>query len=182
MKQVVVIAHDPAWLDTFHALRARLKPALAGIASRIEHVGSTAIPGLPAKPIVDLDVVVGEAVDVPRAVQALEGLGYRHRGDLGIVGREAFHAPADSTGHHLYVCVEGCLALRNHLAVRDVLLSDGELAREYGAKKLELARRFPNDMDAYVEGKSEVLERILARGGLGQADLATIERANRRPQ
>jgi len=182
MNEVVVVDYDPAWAHAFQALRACLEPALTGVATRIEHVGSTAVRGLSAKPIVDLDVVVLIDPDVPRAIEVLEGLGYQHRGDLGITGREAFLAPAGAAPHHLYVCVEGSLALRNHLAVRDVLRQDAELASEYSAIKLRLAKRFPNDIEGYIEGKSEVLQRILARGGLVQSEVATIERANRRPE
>ncbi|MEZ5978788.1 MAG: GrpB family protein [Planctomycetota bacterium] len=168
---LVVVAYDRAWPGTFRELAARLAPALEGIAIAIEHVGSTSVPGLAAKPIVDMDVVVRDRDGVREAIALLAEFGYEHRGDLGIAGRQAFAARPDLPPHNLYVCVEGSLPLRNHLAVRDALRADAELAKEYGELKSGLARRFPRDVDAYVEGKSGFLTRLLARAGLDPDEL-----------
>jgi GrpB-like predicted nucleotidyltransferase (UPF0157 family) len=103
----VVVDYDPAWPAMFDAVRSRVWPAVAPIALAVEHVGSTAVPGLAAKPIIDVDVVVA-AADVGRAVRALAALGYEDEGDLGVPGREALRAPAtDLPYHHLYVVVAG---------------------------------------------------------------------------
>lgn len=88
-----VVDYDPRWSAQFAQLREAIQPVLRGIATDIEHVGSTSVPGLPAKPIIDLSVVVPDAAGVQAAIQALATLGYSHRGDLGIEGREAFFAP-----------------------------------------------------------------------------------------
>ncbi len=101
----------------------------------VEHVGSTAVPGLAAKPVLDIDVVV-PAGDVDAAVAALESAGYVHRGDLGVPDREAFHAPDDDPRRHVYVCRAGSLSVRNHLAVRDVLRRREDLREAYAAVKL----------------------------------------------
>ncbi len=145
----------------FARLRSWIEPALEGIASRIEHVGSTAVPGLAAKPIIDLDVVVPSVTDVPVAIERLASLGYVHEGDLGIAGREAFRAPAALPKHHLYVCVQGSPALANHLAVRDALRADPALAQEYGRLKRRLARAVGSDRARYVDGKTVFLRAIL---------------------
>ncbi len=176
---VVVVEHDPAWAARFEALRARLAPALAGVASSIEHVGSTSVPGLPAKPIVDLDVVVPDAAAVPMAVARLAALGYVHRGDLGIPGREAFVAPSDAPAHHLYVCVEGSGALANHRAVRDALRADPEKVRAYAELKRRLARTHPHEVDAYMKGKTDFLVALLRAAGLPANVLDEVEAANR---
>lgn len=90
---IEVVAYDPSWPTRFDEVAATLTDALAaGPAARVEHVGSTSVPGLAAKPVLDIDVIVAPQ-DVPAAVVALERIGYRHRGDLGVAGREAFHAP-----------------------------------------------------------------------------------------
>jgi GrpB-like predicted nucleotidyltransferase (UPF0157 family) len=177
---IVVSEYDPAWPRAFARIRSRIAPVLAGVAIAIEHVGSTSVPGLSAKPIVDIDVIV-RADGVAAAIERLASLGYEHQGDLGVPQREAFrhaHAPA----HHLYVCVEGRPHLLNHLAFRDALRADSELAREYGNLKRELARRFPNDIDAYVAGKTAFVTSVLERtGAFSATELAAIERLSARP-
>jgi GrpB-like predicted nucleotidyltransferase (UPF0157 family) len=179
---VVVVDYDPAWPDVFAALRARIWPAVADLAAAIEHVGSTSVPGLAAKPIIDFDVVVPAAERVPEVIERLAGLGYRHRGDLGVPGREAFYRPPATVAHQVYVCVAGIVSLRNHLAVRDYLRAYPHVASEYGALKKELARRFPDDIDSYIDGKSELLGRILAASGQLTADeVEAIRIVNKKP-
>jgi GrpB-like predicted nucleotidyltransferase (UPF0157 family) len=158
---ILIADYDPEWPALFARLRSGIEPALEGIASRIEHVGSTAVPGLAAKPIIDLDVVVPSVTDVPLAIERLASLGYVHEGDLGIVGREALRAPAALPKHHLYVCVHGSAALANHLAVRDALRADPALAQEYGRLKRRLAREVGSDRARYVAGKTVFLRAIL---------------------
>ncbi|WOO81565.1 Salicylaldehyde dehydrogenase [Vanrija pseudolonga] len=160
-------------------LRALFPPSLP---ITIEHVGSTSVPGLAAKPILDIDIVVA-ASDLAQGISVLKAAGYEHRGDQGVPSREAFRLPAAPAASgprvNLYLCVDGVLALRNHLAVRDVLRADDALRDEYAATKYRLASTQGIDMDSYVEGKSEVLGRILAKGGIGAAELAQIEEVNR---
>jgi len=158
---VVVVPYDPAWPATFEQLRARLLPVLGDLAAGIEHVGSTAVPGLPAKPIVDLDVVLRRARDVPRAVERLEEIGYQHLGDLGIIDRAAFRAPPGSPRHHLYVVPAGAPALHAHLRLRDELRVDPALCQAYAELKIGLAERYRDDRDAYAEGKTAFIIAVL---------------------
>jgi GrpB-like predicted nucleotidyltransferase (UPF0157 family) len=95
VRTLTVVEYDPAWPALYERLRASIWPVVADVAVAIEHVGSTAVPGLAAKPIVDLDVVVRSRTDVPTAVGRITTLGYDHLGDLGIVGREAGLPQAD---------------------------------------------------------------------------------------
>lgn len=174
---IEVLPWDARWPEWFATLEARFRAALQGVPVRaIEHVGSTAVPGLAAKPVIDVDIVV-DAAQVPAASAALEGIGYLPRGQLGIPDRWAFAAPDGDIAHHTYVTVAGCLALRNHLAVRDVLRADPALRDEYAATKLRLAATVA-DMDAYIAGKSPILQRILARGGIDEADRRRIDGIN----
>ena len=138
-REVEVVAYDPRWPHQFPRSATICSAALDGVRCiAIEHVGSTSVPGLAAKPRLDIDVVV--AADAVRAARAaLEAAGYARLGDLGIPDRYAFSAPDDAPPRNVYVVVDGCLALRNHLAVRDVLRRDAALRDEYARHKLELA-------------------------------------------
>jgi GrpB-like predicted nucleotidyltransferase (UPF0157 family) len=161
MRTIVIAPYDPAWPESFERVRATVWPALRDVALTVEHVGSTAVPGLAAKPIVDVTVVVPAAADVPAAIARLAAIGYVHQGDLGIAEREAFTSPPGSPPHHLYLCPSGSATLANHLGVRDYLRSQPDAALEYAALKQRLAAQFPHDIDRYVAGKTEFLLRIL---------------------
>jgi GrpB-like predicted nucleotidyltransferase (UPF0157 family) len=132
---VLIVAYDPSWPATFQQLRDRLAATLGPLAVAIEHVGSTAVPGLAAKPIIDLDVIIADRADradLPAVIERLRSLGYLHEGDLGVPGREAFTTPSGATAHHLYVCAVGTPALDHHLAFRDALRADSAVAHAYG--------------------------------------------------
>lgn len=180
MKTVVVVAYDPGWPETFELLRSRIWPVVNDIATAIEHVGSTAVPGLAAKPVIDLDVVVPSESDIATAIQRLETVGYVHRGDLGVAGREAFRPPASLPRHHLYLCPASSPALANHLAVRNHLRTRPDLVAEYGVLKTQLAPRFAHDSDGYTAGKTRMLLRLLREAGLPPDQIAAVEQINRR--
>lgn len=159
---VEVVPYSPVWPAEFERVALDLRRALAGVGSaRVEHVGSTSVPGLAAKPILDIDVIV-DGADMPAALAAMEAAGYVHRGDLGVAGREAFHAPDDRPARHVYLCRAGTLNVRNHLAVRDVLRRRADLRDEYAAVKLALAAEPDLDIDTYIARKSTVLQKVLA--------------------
>ena len=128
-------------------------------------LGSTAVPGLVSKPVVDLDVVVAFAADVPGAIERLAALGYAHEGDLGVPEREAFRWPPGDARHHLYIVVSGSAAHRDHIVFRDYLIAHPDQARAYAELKQELARAHKDDRDAYSEGKRAFVERILDQAG-----------------
>ena len=169
---VVVVPHDPGWPASFEALRTVLATALGDVARAIHHVGSTAVPGLPAKPILDVDVEIALPVDLPETVRRLALLGYRSVGDLGILGREAFDrdgddVPRDGSGrewpdHHLYVCPSEARELRRHVLLRDFLRANPARAAEYAALKRALAVRHREDREAYTDGKSELIASLIA--------------------
>lgn len=180
MKTITVVGYDPAWPETFELLRSRIWPVVGDIATAIEHVGSTAVPGLAAKPVIDIDVVVPSDPDIATAVQRLGTIGYVHRGDLGVAGREAFHAPTSLPRHHLYLCTASSQALANHLAVRNHLRARSDLVAEYGALKTDLAVRFAHDSDGYSAGKTSMLVRVLREAGFHPNQIEDVERINRR--
>jgi GrpB-like predicted nucleotidyltransferase (UPF0157 family) len=158
---IVVADYDPGWPALFERLARPVREAVADLGARVEHVGSTAVPGLAAKPIVDIDVVVAAPSDVPEAIERLRGLGYVYQGDKGIVGREAFLWPPGAPVHHLYVVVDGGPPYRDHVRFRDHLRQHPDKAEEYAALKRELARRHGRDRIAYTDAKTGFVTAIL---------------------
>lgn len=167
--EVRLVAWDPTWPAMFAAEAARLTTALAarGLRIRLEHTGSTAVPGLPAKPV--LDILGGYPDEAPLApyVAALESAGYVHRGEQGIPGRHFFRR-GDPRAWHLHLTVEGSAFWRDHLRFRDALRAGAALRDAYGALKRQLAARHPRDREAYTDGKGPFVAAVLA----GAATLA----------
>jgi GrpB-like predicted nucleotidyltransferase (UPF0157 family) len=164
---ITVVDYDPAWPAIFESLRERIASSLGPLARRIEHVGSTSVPGLAAKPIVDIDTVIRSLGDLPAVIERLEAIGYSHRGEIqgGPPGCEAFDRPADAPVHHLFACTEDNDQLHKHLAFRDYLRTHPEARDEYVVLKRSLAVRFSHDRLGYTESKSEFILGILARCG-----------------
>ena len=179
---VEVVAYREEWPAQFGAVAAQLRGALARVASAdVEHVGSTSVPGLAAKPVIDIDVIVDRA-EVPEAISALERIGYAHRGDLGVPGREAFRAPDEEPLRNVYVGERDSLHVRNHLAVRDVLRRRDDLREAYAAAKRALAADPGMDIDTYIAGKSRVLQEVLAASPLvSEEERREIALLNRAP-
>jgi GrpB-like predicted nucleotidyltransferase (UPF0157 family) len=157
---VLIQDYDPAWPEAFSKLAARVNAALGSLVVTIEHIGSTAVPGLAAKPIIDLDVVLGWPADLPEGIRLLASLGYVHEGDLGITGREAFRSPEGEPRHHLYVLTVGANELRRHLAFRDALRDDNELRDKYAVLKRSIAKAYQDDRSGYTEAKTDFITSI----------------------
>lgn len=183
--EVVVVDPDPAWPAYFRALRDFITPALAGVPHVIEHVGSTSVPGLAAKPIIDLTVVVPDAKYIPDVIARLEGLGYRHRGDLGVTAREAFSPPPTPPAgvrwmrHNLYAAPrDAAVGIQNPLRFRDYLRTHPEAVAEYARLKRGLAERHPDSVDRYCRAKTMFIVDCLRRAGMPEDELAAVIRAN----
>ena len=164
---IIIEDYDPHWPDQFELLRSRIAPALDPLAAAIEHVGSTAVPGLAAKPIIDLDVLLRHPTDLPEAISRLAILGYQHRGDLGVHGREAFRPPSNDIPHHLYVCTQESREYIRHITFRNHLRANPEDARAYERLKRTLAQEYRHDREAYNQAKTEFVEAILRRANPG---------------
>jgi GrpB-like predicted nucleotidyltransferase (UPF0157 family) len=172
---ITVVEYDPLWPERFEMLRKEYAAAMAGAGVpvvAIEHVGSTSVPGLAAKPIIDCDIVVRKA-HVAAASNAMMSLGFTPLGELGIPQRWAFKEPARLSGTNSYVIVDGCLSLRNHLAVRDVLRVDAALRDGYAAVKRQAGVRAAN-IDEYGQAKTDMVQKILAAAGLTEAERVSI--------
>ena len=179
-KRVEVVPYNPAWQVCFEELRQHLLSILSGQDIRVEHVGSTSVPSLAAKPILDVDVVLQGGTEFVRVKTALEANGYYHVGDLGIAGREAFkydYKP-QLMSHHLYVLYEDSDELKRHITFRDWLRSHPEDREAYAQSKIAAARQFPNNIDAYIDAKSDIIFDIYRRCGLYSAqDLPEFARS-----
>jgi GrpB-like predicted nucleotidyltransferase (UPF0157 family) len=165
--EIVVADYDPEWPAWFATVHDHVWPAVADIALRIDHVGSTAVPGLAAKPIIDTDIVVAAPDQVPPVVERLATIGYRWQGDLGIAGREAFARRLDRgpelPPHQLYLVVEDSPAHLDHRLLRDLLRADPEARARYAAIKRHSAATAGNDIEAYGTTKSPVIAELLTR-------------------
>lgn len=167
-KKVIVLPYDASWKTAFNDIRRELEAALGDLAVGIEHVGSTSVEGLSAKPIIDIDVVIRDYSVFDAVVRKLASVGYIHEGDLGIKDREAFkytHKP-HLQKHHLYVCPQDSAELRRHITFRDFLRSNPDAMQEYSAVKETAARLYPEDIDGYIAYKSPCIERLYRMCGL----------------
>jgi len=182
MEKIIVNQYNPQWVSQFESLHNAIWPHISDIALTLEHVGSTSVPGLVAKPIIDLTIVVPEEGCMPIIINRLASIGIKHRGNLGIIGREAFTRLQGYPEHNLYACISGSQPLRNHIAIRDALRNNTKLAKKYGELKLLLASKYKNDIDSYVEGKSSFLLSILEECGFSNEDIYEIENINHKPQ
>lgn len=167
-KRVIVLPYCERWEQDFAQIRDELQKALGPLALTIEHVGSTAVRGLSAKPIIDIDIVIRDYSLFDAAVSALQEIGYFHEGDLGIAEREAFGYEGKDhlQKHHLYVCPENSAELKRHIAFRDYLRAHPEAVKEYSRIKEEGARLFPNDIEKYIEHKAPFIRKIYQEIGV----------------
>lgn len=179
-RRIEISDYDPKWPDQFQSLYNSLWPSVNDIAIAIEHVGSTSVPSLAAKPIIDLDIVIATRKSLPAIVERLSHLGYKHLGNLGIENREAFSRPERNPAHNLYVCIQDGPALRNHLALRDHLRANPTDVARYSVLKRKLAQQYADDIDSYVEGKTEFIVSILAQHGFTADSLSSIQNQNQR--
>lgn len=162
---LVVENPNPEWPKWFEEVCAYVAPYVGDAVLRIEHVGSTSIPGLSAKPIIDIDIVVGEQRAIEPTIARIESAGYRWMGDLDVEGREAFEAPDEPKlpAHHLYLVVLDNRAHSDHWLLRDALMSDRGARDRYGSLKRENAVLAKGDGDRYVALKAAFVAEVLTR-------------------
>jgi len=159
---VEVVPYDPAWPARFEAERARIAAALGDLALEIHHIGSTAIPGLDAKPIIDTMVAVRRLDDAVACIAPLQALGYVFVDYPQNVDRRFFRKGKPRT-HHLHIVEAGSQSLIEHLAFRDALRADADLRREYQALKHNLRTKYKHDRAAFSESKSAFVQKVLAQ-------------------
>ncbi len=164
---VAVEKFSTEWVTWFEKLCSFLLPKIGPSVIRIEHVGSTSIPGMIAKPIIDLDIVI-HISDSEDIKSRLETIGYVHQGDLGIPEREAF-ALSDlklkkrQPPHHLYVCDIHSKELRRHIAFREYLREHPEDAMKYSELKVRLVKEHSGDRELYITGKDYLVKELVEK-------------------
>jgi len=182
-RRVVVRAHDPAWRLEFEQEAARISRALGELEVSLHHIGSTAIPGIPAKPIIDVLMVVAELVELDAKNSVLADLGYEALGEFGIPGRRFFRR-SDESGvrtHHVHAFEVRDPGIERHLAFRDYMIAHPAEARMYGELKRGLALRFPEDVDEYMRGKDAFIKEHEARALAWRLPLESSDRHSGRP-
>ena len=161
---VKLVAHRPKWAQYFTQEKLLLFKILGKKVLDIRHIGSTSIAGLPAKPILDILAAVKTLGDVDTFTRGLNTIGYEDKGDGGVPGRRFFVKGTEAKRtHHLNFCEMNSFFWRSHLAFREYLELNPEIANEYSALKRNLADMFPNDRGAYTAGKEEFVRSILDR-------------------
>lgn len=149
-----IVGYDPRWPKAAEAELRRIREALRTVATRLEHVGSTAVPGLAAKPILDLQLSVADVWARSRYAELLAALGYLFVPDPASPDYHFFAKPPERPrSHHLHVCEAGSKHESRHVAVRDFLRGHPDEAAAYAALKRDLVARAPEDRLAYIEGK-----------------------------
>ena len=167
-ERVIVVPYDSKWNDEFQKIKFYLEKELKNNIVAIEHVGSTSVEGLYAKPIIDIDIIIENYDKFEDVKSHLENLGYYHEGDLGIKDREAFaySEKHEFMIHHLYVCPGDSKELKRHTTFRDYLRTHKEDREKYSEIKLKVAIKYPTDIDSYLEYKSPCIAEIYKKCGL----------------
>ncbi len=189
MREITVVEYNPDWENEFNKLKEVYLVALKGVNIDIQHVGSTSVKDLAAKPIIDIDIIADRENEKEKIIRILENLGYKHLGDLGIKGREAFKADDESVPrndkykkfmeHHLYLIKKGNVNLTNHLKLRDFLRNNPVAAKEYGDLKKKLAEEYKYDIDSYIEKKTALITGFLKKMGMTKKELKLITGENK---
>lgn len=167
-EKVVVMPYDEAWETAFEKIKNEIEAEIGDLIIGIEHVGSTSVKGLSAKPCIDIDVIIRDYSVFDEIVRKLGAIGYIHEGNLGIKDREAFRY-TDKTHlmlHHLYVCPQYSKELHRHITFRDFLRHNPDAVKEYSMVKEKAAELYPDNIDKYIGYKSPCIEKLYKKCGL----------------
>ncbi|MBU3113076.1 GrpB family protein [Clostridium lacusfryxellense] len=165
IRVIEVIPYNAEWKNEFEKIKIKINGIIGDLVIRIEHVGSTSVEGLFAKPIIDIDVVISNYDCLPEIIKRLTKVGYQHEGDLGVEGREAFSRAFkdDFMEYHLYVCPKDGKGYLEHIAFRDYLRNNEVARNEYGVLKCKLAETYCFDRDGYCNAKTDFVRDILKK-------------------
>lgn len=162
MRTVSIVEYDSGWPVLFANECALLRKAVGSVAKAIHHIGSTAVPGLAAKPVIDILMEVSSLEALDALSEKMTGIGYTPRGELGISGRRYFSRGGEDRTHHLHAFVVNDSNLARHLAFRDYLRANPTVAKEYGELKKNVAESCGNDLGRYCDGKDAYVKRMEA--------------------
>ena len=167
-RKVIVLPYDDVWQSAFEKIKTEIEKVIGDLIIGIEHVGSTAVEGMSAKPCIDIDVIIEDYSEFNTVVDRLKTIGYIHEGDLGIKNREAFKYSDKEhlQMHHLYVCPKYSEELHRHITFRDFLRNNPKKVKKYSLIKEKAAELFQNDIVGYMEYKSSCIEELYKECGL----------------
>jgi GrpB-like predicted nucleotidyltransferase (UPF0157 family) len=162
MKKVEVVPHNPLWRDAFETEAKLIAAAIGENVITIHHIGSTAIPNIYAKPIIDLLIEVRDITEVDERSLAIEAVGYEVKGEFGISGRRYFRKDNREgiRTHQIHAFETNSAEIERHLAFRDYMIAHPVEARKYSELKRKLAEEHSDNMDGYIDGKDDFIKEI----------------------
>lgn len=158
MRNVRVVDYNTQCINMFEAEKEKLEAVFGEELIDVHHIGSTAVPGLKAKPVIDMMPVVKDINAVDQYDAEMSELGYEGLGENGITGRRYFRKGGDERTHHIHIFEEGSHDIIRHLAFRDYLRNHEDARTQYGELKKNLAIKFPNDINEYMDGKNQFIK------------------------
>lgn len=160
-QHIIVTEYNPSWTQMFEQEATAIKQILGENCVAIYHIGSTAVPGLAAKPIIDIMPVVKSLTDVDKVSKQFEGIGYEYMGELGIAGRRYLRKGGDERTHQIHIFAQSDdININRHLAFRDYLRTHENIKNAYAELKIKLAQKYPYDIDGYCDGKEKFVKEI----------------------
>ena len=163
MRQVIVTPYQTSWPDTFEQEATRLRTVFGERLLTIHHIGSTSVPGLSAKPILDILPVVDSLDDIEMFNAAMEAISYEAKGEFGMPGRRYYRKGGDNRTHHIHLYASGNPEIARHVAFCDYLRQHPSEVRAYSAIKEQLAKQYPTDISAYIAGKDTFVKAMEQR-------------------
>ena len=166
--KVIVLPYNNNWKNDYIKIKKELEIVLKDLIVGIEHVGSTSVEGLSSKPCIDIDIIIKDYTVFNEVVNQLKSIGYIHEGDLGIKDREAFtyEDKPHLLNHHLYVCPQYSTELHRHITFRNYLRNNKEAVLKYSIIKEQAAKLYLNDINKYMEYKSNCIKELYKECGL----------------
>ncbi|MDI3234235.1 GrpB family protein [Exiguobacterium antarcticum] len=163
MRQVIVIPYQTSWADEFEQEAVRLRTVFGERLLAVHHIGSTSVPGLSAKPILDILPVVDSLDGIEAFDAALEAIGYEAKGEFGMRGRRYYRKGGDNRTHHVHLYAVGNPEIARHVVFRDYLREHPQEVEAYSEIKEQLANQYPEDIDAYIVGKDTFVKEMEQR-------------------
>lgn len=163
MRKVEVHTFNEGWLESYQEESKVLIEVFNSEIVAIEHIGSTSVKGMKAKPIIDIMITVNDINRMDASNPTMVKKGYQAKGENGINGRRFFQKGGDNRTHHVHIYQLGSREIKCHLAFRDYLRAHAVDAKTYGDLKASLAKRYPNDIESYIKGKEQLVVEIEKR-------------------
>ena len=163
MRQVIVTPYQASWPEAFQEAKEQLEKIFGDRLLAVHHIGSTAVPGLSAKPILDILPVVDSLDGIEAFDAAMEQIGYEAKGEFGMPGRRYYRKGGDARTHHIHLYASGNPEIIRHVVFRDYLREHPQEVEAYSTIKEQLARQFPEDISAYIAGKDSFVKAMEQR-------------------